>query len=73
MAKKKLLIAAVIVGLFAAGLVYLAIDKQTDEIDKYKQNQAKVLKSARNIPKGTPLSKKHVTIDKIPRQFLPQG
>jgi len=73
MAKKKLLIAAVIVGLFAAGLVYLAIDKQNEKTEKLLQNQAEVLKAARNIPKGTPLSKKHVTIDKVPRQFLPQG
>lgn len=73
MAKKKLLIAAVIVGLFAAGLVYLAIDKQNEKTEKLLKNQAKVLKAARNIPKGTALSKKHVTIDKVPRQFLPQG
>ncbi len=73
MAKKKLLIAAVIVGLFAAGLVYLAIDKQNEQAEKLLKNQVKVVKAARNIPKSTPLKKNHVTVDKVPEQFLPHN
>jgi pilus assembly protein CpaB len=73
MAKKKLLIAAVIVGLFAAGLVYLAIDKQNDQVETLLENQVKVVKAARNIPQGTPLKKDHITVDKVPKKFLPHN
>lgn len=73
MAKKKLLLAAVIVGLFAAGLVYLAIEQQNEKTEKLLSNREEVVKAARNIPRGTPLSKDHVTIDKVPKQFLPHN
>jgi len=71
MAKKKLLIAAVVVGVFAAVLVYFAIEQQNKKHEKLLDDQVKVVKAARNIPAGTPLSREHTTIDKVPRQFLP--
>ena len=75
MAKKKLLIAAAIVGLFAAGLVYLAIDQQSDKVDKYTDpaHTRTIVKAKRNIPKGTPLEKDHLTRDTVPKQFLPRN
>ncbi|MFB6263762.1 MAG: Flp pilus assembly protein CpaB [Bradymonadaceae bacterium] len=73
MAKKKLLIAAVIVGLVAMGLVYLAFQQQAAKHQKLIKNQVKVVKAAQNIPAGTPLKKKQVTVDKVPKKFLPQN
>lgn len=73
MAKKKLLIAAMIVGLFASVLVYLAIRKQGEEVRQLKQNQVEVVKASRNIPSGTPLAQEHITVDKVPKKFLPHN
>lgn len=73
MAKKKLLIAAVIVAAFAAGLVYLAIEQQNEKTEELLKNRVDVIEAARNIPAGTELSKDHVTVDKVPKQFLPHN
>jgi pilus assembly protein CpaB len=73
MAKRKLLVAAVVVGIFAAALVYFAIQQQNQKQKQLLANQVKVVKAARNIPAGTPLNRDHVTIDKVPKQFLPHN
>jgi pilus assembly protein CpaB len=71
MAKKKLLIAAVIVGAFAALLVYLYSEQQEKKIDNLMKNQVEVIKAARDIPAGTPLTQAKVTSEKVPQRFLP--
>ena len=71
MAKKKLLIAAVIVGLFAAALLYLYASQIEQEKQELIRDQVEVVKAARNIPAGTPLSKDRITTEKVPERFLP--
>ncbi len=71
MAKKKLLIAAVIVGLFAAALLYLYASQIEQEKKEIMRNQVEVVKAARNIPAGTPLTKDRITTEKVPERFLP--
>lgn len=71
MAKKKLLIAAVLVGLLAMGLMALYGKSQTDKVDEITGDQVEVVKAARNIPAGTPLTKDRITTELVPRQFLP--
>lgn len=71
MAKKKLLIAAVIVGLFAALLLYLYASQIEQEKEDIMRNQVEVVKAARNIPAGTPLTKDRITTDRVPERFLP--
>lgn len=71
MAKKKLLIAAVIVGAFAALLVYLYHQQQQKKVKNLMKNQVEVVKAARDIPAGTPLTQDKVTSEKVPQRFLP--
>ncbi|QDG53186.1 Flp pilus assembly protein CpaB [Persicimonas caeni] len=71
MAKKKLLIAAVIVGAFAALLVYLYHTQQEKKVKNLMKNQVEVIKAARDIPAGTPLTEDKVTSEKVPQRFLP--
>lgn len=71
MAKKKLLIAAVIVGLFAAALLYLYASQIEQEKKEIMRNQVEVVKAARNVPAGTPLTKDRITTEKVPERFLP--
>ncbi len=71
MAKKKLLIAAVIVGLFAAALLYLYASQIEQEKQELIRDQVEVVKAARNIPAGTPLSKDRITTEQVPERFLP--
>ncbi len=71
MAKKKLLIAAVMVGLFAAALLYLYASQLEKEKDELVRDQIEVVKAARNIPAGTPLSKDKITTEQVPQRFLP--
>jgi pilus assembly protein CpaB len=71
MAKKKLLIAAVLVGLFAMGLMALYGQSQKEQVEKITSDQVEVVKAARNIQAGTPLTKDRITTELVPRQFLP--
>lgn len=71
MAKKKLLVAAVLVGAFAAVLLWLYAEQLDDEHEALVANQVEVVKAARNIPAGTPLTKDRITTEKVPRKFLP--
>ena len=71
MAKKKLLVAALLVGLFAAGLLYLYAKQLDDEHQKLVEDQVAVIKAARTIPAGTKLTKDKVTTENVPRKFLP--
>lgn len=71
MAKKKLLIAAVIVGAFAMMLMVLygkQIEKQTEEITA---NPHEVVVAAYNIPAGSPLERDMLKTKTVPGQFLP--
>lgn len=71
MAKKKLLIAAIIVGLFAAVLLYLYASQLQKGTDELMRDQREVVKAARNIQAGTPLTKDRITTEKVPERFLP--
>lgn len=71
MAKKKLLIAAVIVGAFAALLVFLFSQQQTEKLEAIRADEVEVIYSANNIPEGAALTKDNVTVKKIPQSNLP--
>jgi pilus assembly protein CpaB len=71
MAKKKLLIAAFIVGAFAALLVYLYSQQQEEKLEAILADQVEVIYSASAIPEGAPLTKENVTVKKIPQSNLP--
>ncbi len=71
MAKKKLLVAAVVVGLFAAALLYLYASQIEEEKNKLLADQVEVVKAARNIPSGTPLTKDRITTEQVPQRYLP--
>ena len=71
MAKKKLLVAAVLVGAFAAVLLWLYAEQLDDEHEALVADQVEVVKAARNIPAGTPLTKDRITTEQVPRKFLP--
>ena len=71
MAKRKLLIAALLVGLFAAFFMYLFAKQIKKEKDDVLSDQIAVVKAARLIPSGTELTKEKVTTELVPRKFLP--
>ncbi|TXD38954.1 Flp pilus assembly protein CpaB [Lujinxingia vulgaris] len=71
MAKKKLLIAAVIVGAFAAFLLYLYTAQIQEEKDELMANPREVIVAARDIAAGTMLTREHVNTKTVPGQFLP--
>ncbi len=71
MAKKKLLIAAVVVGLFAALMVYLYGQQVQEEKEVYTANQQEVVVASVDIPAGAPLREQDVTTRDVPQQFLP--
>ncbi|MBA2661208.1 MAG: Flp pilus assembly protein CpaB [Bradymonadaceae bacterium] len=71
MAKKKLLIAAVLVGAFAALLLYLYASQLDDEKQALLANQQEVVKAARDIPAGSPLTRDRITTELVPQKFLP--
>ena len=71
MAKKKLLFAAMIVGVLAAVLLFVYVEqmnkKHVDEIG----NKVNVVVASRNIPAGTQLEKGLMTINEVPEKYLP--
>ena len=71
MAKKKLLIAAIVVGALAAILMALYAQQMNKEKQELIGETVAVVKAARNIPAGTPLTQDLVTTDQVPRKFLP--
>lgn len=71
MAKKKLLIAAIIVGSFAAFLLYLYTAQVKQEKDEIMANPREVIVAARDISAGTLLTREHVNTKTVPGQFLP--
>ena len=71
MAKKKLLIAAVVVGTLAAVLLFLYASQVEEEKKELIGVQKSVVKAARDIPAGTPLSKDLITIEEVPERYLP--
>ncbi len=71
MAKKKLLVAAIVVGLFAAFLVYLYAQQLQEEKDELTADQRPVIVAATDIPAGQPLNEEAVTTEDVPEQFLP--
>lgn len=71
MAKTKLLIAAVLVGAFAALLLYLYASQLDDKNQELLANPREVVKAAREIPAGTPLTRDRITTEIVPARFLP--
>lgn len=71
MARKKLLIAAVVVGLFAASLVYLYGQKVQEEKDQLVADSQDVVVAATNVPAGSTLEDQNVTTQSVPARFLP--
>jgi pilus assembly protein CpaB len=73
MAKKKLLIAALMVGAFAALLLYLYASQIGDQHKELLENQTEIVKAARDIPAGTPLTRDRITTELVPAKFLPNN
>lgn len=73
MAKKKLLIAAVVVGLFAALMVWLYGQQVQEEKEVYTANQQEVVVAATDIPSGAPLREQDITTRGVPERFLASG
>ena len=71
MAKKKLLIAALVVGLFAAALVYLWSQQKEQQYTKVMENTKQVAHAVVDIPAGTPLTQDKIQTKEVPQQFLP--
>jgi len=71
MAKKKLLFAAFVVGSLAALLLFLYANQVEQEKQELIGVQKEVVKAARDIPAGTPLSKDLITVESVPERFLP--
>jgi pilus assembly protein CpaB len=71
MAKKKLLIAAVVVGALAAFLLFLFARQIEGEKKEMIGEQVEVIKAARQMPAGTTLSPELVTKSLVPKKFLP--
>ena len=73
MARKKLLIAAVVVGLFAAFLVYLYGQQQEEKVEEFvgEDYTHEVVVAAADIPATQPLHEEAVTTREVPEQFLP--
>lgn len=71
MARKKLLIAALIVGAFAGFLLYLYGQRIEKEKAALTANPQEVAVAAVHLPAGTLLTLDHVTTKTVPAQFLP--
>jgi pilus assembly protein CpaB len=71
MAKKKLLIAAVVVGIFAAALVWLWSEQEQKKYDQVMAQTQSVAHAAVDIPAGTPLTQDKLQTKEVPAQFLP--
>lgn len=71
MAKKKLLLAALIVGGLAALLMALFAKQKNEETEAVLGNQVYVVKAARSIAAGTPLTPDVITTELVPEKFLP--
>jgi pilus assembly protein CpaB len=73
MAKKKLLIAALIVGAFASLMVYLTITQYTEPQRELFADTRDVVKATSDIPAGTLLTLDRITTETIPTKFLPNN
>ena len=71
MAKQKLLITAIIFGAFAVLLVFMFADQQQKELEQVTRDQVRIVKARQELPVGTTLTEKLVTIESVPRRFLP--
>lgn len=71
MAKKKLLFAAIAVGILAAALLLLYANQIQKAHEKEIGRKVSVVVAARNIPAGTPLDRGLVTYSEVPEQYLP--
>ena len=71
MARKKLLIAAVVVGLFAASLVYLFAEQERQKRDELQADPEQVVVAATDIRAGRALSEDNITTQMVPARFLP--
>ena len=71
MAKKKLLLVAILVGAFAALLLYLYADQLDNQQEELKAEEVEVVKASRPIRQGQPLQQENIRIDKVPERYLP--
>jgi pilus assembly protein CpaB len=71
MARKKLLLAALIVGLFAGFLIFLYGKQMEQGVEELTANPQEVIVAARPIPAGTPLEQDFIRTKTVPEQFLP--
>lgn len=71
MAKKKLLLAAFIVGGLAALLMALFAKQMDDKNKDLLGNQIEVVKAAKDIKANTPMTPDLVTTELVPEKFLP--
>lgn len=73
MARKKLLIAALVVGTFAAVLMYMYVQEREREVERYVGDEytVDVAVASMDIPAGTALEQQHVTTESVPQDFLP--
>ncbi len=71
MARKKLLLAAIIVGLFAGFLIYLYGKQMETSVEELTANPQEVIVAAQPIPAGTPLQQDFIRTKSVPQQFLP--
>jgi pilus assembly protein CpaB len=71
MARKKLLLAAAIVGLFAGFLIFLYGKQIEQERDAVTANPHDVIIASQPIPAGTALTEDLIATRSVPEQFLP--
>ena len=71
MAKKKLLLAAMIVGALAVALLVVFVQTERSQYIKKDGPKATVVMAAGNIPAGTPLEPGLVTYAEVPEMYLP--
>ncbi len=71
MKKKRLLVAAIIVGAFASALFYLYVSQKEAERRELEGKRLPVVVAATDIPAGTQLTKNHIDYREVPEMYLP--
>ena len=69
--RKRLVIVAVMVGLFSAALMFLYIQQVTTGDKEKNGPPVEILVAASDIPKGTILARNHLSTRLVPSAFLP--
>lgn len=71
MAKKKLLLAAVIVGALAVALLMVYVNQQNTLHDNELGEKVTVVVASRPVPAGTPLERGLMNYSSVPKKYLP--